>query len=475
MSKIKLTESQARRAIRKWLFEFSTDSGVSHRASTDDKIAGKLGDDREDQPMSSIPQDIPIIATSQMSTQLTTDMPPVEDPDFIPGTVGELGKSVDLLSQQIPHSEIEWFYGKMQDLADEAITKGNNPDLNALGDSSDGDIDDPIRPSTKSSQEAAEATNEAWKRWSKLLGKTLNEAGKSARQRDYARKWKQGDPLRLYRNEEDPIDQDFETAVGDGSDDEVDVGPSGMTGEVEGGVYRPSQADLEDMADEFDTDIDDLFGFDPRKHKTKEERQAELASGEFDGDAKLRELVDLGIYPQIRTMSGMRKKIRAEIDPIVQMWATAKPAFEWLMGWMEDRFQLDWNGQKIAGPDVYEMAINAYEKFYRKQPAKLGQLADAIEDGEFYKEAMAEIVLAPVIRKWVAEVKKGTIDVSSSKSRNNFTMSDWILETVLNKGFGKSGNKRRAQKLDAAMGGLDEFKGAMAIVQQNTPMTPEEG
>ena len=88
---------------------------------------------------------------------------------------------------------------------------------------------------------------------------------------------------------------------------------------------------------------------------------------------------------------------------------------------------------------------------------------------------MAEIVLAPIIRKWVAEVKKGTIDVSSSKSRNNFTMSDWILETVLNKGFGKSGNKRRAQKLDAAMGGLDEFKQAMVIVQQNTAMTPEEG
>ena len=101
---MKLTESQARRAIRKWLFEYATDSGVSHRASTDDKIAGKLGDDREDQPASTIPQDIPIVATSQMSTQLTQDMPPIEDPDFIPGTVGELGRSVDLLSQQIPHT-----------------------------------------------------------------------------------------------------------------------------------------------------------------------------------------------------------------------------------------------------------------------------------------------------------------------------------------------------------------------------------
>ena len=103
-------------------------------------------------------------------------------------------------------------------------------------------------------------------------------------------------------------------------------------------------------------------------------------------------------------------------------------------------------------------------------------MADAIEDGEFYKEAMAEIVLAPIIRKWVSEVKKGNIDVSTRKAKNNLVMSDWILEVVLNKGFGKSGPKRRAQKLDAAMGGLDEFKQAMAVVQQNTAtdMSEEE-
>ena len=124
-SKMKLTESQTRRAVRKWLFEYATDSGVSHRASTDDKIAGKLGDDREDQPASMIPQEIPIVATSQMSTQLTHEMPAIEDPNFVPGTVSELGKAVDLIAQQVPHSEIEWFYDKMQEIADEAIVTGN--------------------------------------------------------------------------------------------------------------------------------------------------------------------------------------------------------------------------------------------------------------------------------------------------------------------------------------------------------------
>jgi len=477
-NKMKLTESQARRAIRKWLFEFATDSGVSHRASTDDKIAGKLGDDREDQPSSTIPQEIPIIATTQMSTQLTVDMPPIEDPDFIPGTVQELGRSVDLLSQQIPHEEIAWFYDKMQKLADEAILKGSTADLTPLGDSTDGPIEDVIRPSQKASQEAAEATNESWNRWSRMLGKTLKEA----------RKGSKNDPLNLrrrklsrhdmkpYRPNDDDDWMSMADSTGDGKSDKEGMAavtgrsPVDMEGEVVGGEYLPTQDEMEMMADELGMELDELPGFDPRRHITPEERQANLASGNFDGEAKLRELVAMGIYPSVRTLSGMKKKIAAEIDPLVQIYATARPAFDWLTGWLEDDFQLSWNGKQIAGPDVYQMAIDAYQKFNKANQAKLDQLADAIETGGFYKEAMAEIVLAPVIRKWVQEVKAGNMDVSSSRSRNNFVMSDWILETVLNSGFGKSGNKRRAAKLDNAMQGMNEFKQAMQVAMTNEPM-----
>ena len=469
---MKLTESQARRAIRKWLFEFATDSGVSHRASTDDKIAGKLGDDREDQPASTIPQDIPIIATSQMSTQLTQDMPPIEDPAFIPGTVEELGRAVDLISQQVPHEQIEWYYGKMQELADEAIEK-NAENLVPLGRGETISEPEPINPSKKGSAEAMDTANEAWKRWSKLLSEAR---GKSARERDFARKWKQGDRLDLYRDPDDEFDQTYDEAVGDGEDDEPSRAEDiiGMSGTVEDGRYSPSQDDLEDMAHEFGTDVEDLFGFDPRKHKTKEQRQAELASGEFDGEAKLRELVDLGIYPKVRTMSGMRKKIRAEIDPIVQMWATAQPAFMWLIGWMDDRFQLTWEGKKLSGPDIYKMALDAYEKYHRKRPEKLLALADALEGGDFYKEVMAEIVLAPIMKKWMAGIKAGTVDVSSRKARNNFEMSDWIIETVLDSGFGRSGAKRRAGKVENAMAGMAEFNNALELAAANQE-TEEQG
>ncbi len=450
MKKLQLTEAQARNAIRKWLFEYTTDSGVSHRASTDDSVAGKLGDDREDQPASTIPQETPIMATSQMSTQLTHAMPPIEDPDFIPGTVEELGRSVDLLSQQVPQDEIEWFYEKMQELADEAILNGNADELAELSDLElEAPINANIKPSQKSSQEAAMATNENWKRWSGILAKGLTEAKKNTWK--YRKELSKSD-MRLYRPEEDEYDEGY------GVD----------------GKYQPSQDDLEDMADEFGAELDELPGFNPNTHQTRAKRQVDLATGNFDGEAKLRELVALGIYPKIRTMSGMRKKISADIDPIVQMWATAKPALLWLFGWLEDKYQLSWGSQQVSGPDVYNLAITAYEKFYRKNPAKLSQLADALERGDFYKNAMAEIVLAPIITKWVAGVKDGSIDVDSRKSRNNFTMSDWVLEAVLEKGFGKSGNKRRAGKLDTAMQDMQDFRQAMELAKQNTPLGDAE-
>ena len=475
-NKMKLTEGQARRAIRKWLFEFATDSGVSHRMSTDDKIAGKLGDDREDQPASTIPQEIPIIATTQMSTQLTHEMPPVEDPDFIPGTVEELGKSADMVARQVPHSQLKWFYGKIQELAEEAIDK-DRQDLAPLGDfDGENDLNDVIQPSQGSSK-AAEATNESWKRWSRMISKTLGEAKKNKK-----------DPLNLRRRKLTardmaltfPEEPDWLKDMDDNDDGEIDGMelskaveqlPS-MGGEVAGGEYLPSMSDMEEMASEMGMELDELPGYDPRRHsrQSPEERQADLMSGNFDGDAKLRELVAMNIYPSVRTLSGMKKKINAEIDPLVQMYATARPAFDWLTGWYQDEYQLSWNGQSIAGPDVYQMAIEAYERFYRKDKAKLDQLADAIETGGFYTEAMAEIVMAPLVRKWVQEVKAGNLDVSSRKARNNFTMSDWILETVLNSGFGKSGNKRRAKKLDQALRGMEEFKSAMSVAQTNLPM-----
>ena len=457
MKKIRLTESQARRAIRKWLFEYATDSGVSHRASTDDKKAGKMGDDREDQPASMIQPELPIMAMDQMAVQLTKERPSIEDPEFVPGTVEELGRSVDAFSQLVPHSEIEWFYEEIQSLVDQAVENGNQVDT--MEDTEEEDLEKQINPA----QPMGDAANESLSRWLKILSNNgaLKEARrKSARQRDFARKWKQGDRLDLHREDENDewMDDDYEEAVSTGGSG---LGDS-MSGEVVDGEYVPSFAEMEDMAHEMDMPIEDLPGYNPRKHKRTKKELVQSSDGE---EAKLRELVALGIYPGITTMSGLRKKIEKGIDPVVEMMTTAGPAFEWLSGFYNDQYQLDWKGRKIAGPDIYEMAIKAYEKTYKKDQAKMQALYDALESGKFYGEAMAEIVMVPLIKKWNQEKKAGNIDVSSRKSQNNLMMSDWILEVVLNKGFGKSKAPRRAKKLVTAMQGMKEFKEAIASVE----------
>ena len=519
---MKLTESQARRAIRKWLFEFATDSGVSRRASTDDKIAGKLGDDREDQPSSTIPQETPIIATSQMSTQLTVDMPPIEDPDFIPGTVQELGRSVDLLSQQVPHSEIEWFYEKMQELADEAIDKGNKVDLTDGLLDDEMNLEDTIRPSQKSSQEAAEQTNENWNRWSKLIAESLSEAKRKNH-------WKRGKALtrhdmKLYRpddhfsNDEDDDFEDDGPEEGSTNTSSSSRGGS-MSGTVVDGEYQGSYDDFLDMADEFDVDPESLPGFERAKH-TRGVSQADVMSGNMDGEqARLQQLVDSNVYPNITTVDGMSKLFQRKIDPLVHMWFVANALYKQMSQYMRSSAGLwmffdavsvsplftDDNVLELKGiKDVVNGIIRVDKKLSRKMPKKfkkqcatdssfvqalvkkhgrktdpetgktIQELYDEYQtykessranlmDSGMYGEIMSELVVEPILRKWTKEVRAGNIDVSSSKNRNQLTMQqagDWI-ETEVKAVWNKMGNRRKAGKVETAMTGRMEFLDAI--------------
>ena len=523
---MKLTESQARSAIRKWLFEFATDSGVSHRASTDDKIAGKLGDDREDQPASTIPQETPIIATSQMSTQLTVDMPPVEDPDFIPGTVQELGRSVDLLSQQIPHEEIEWFYGKMQELADEAIEKGNSVDLSDGALDDDMNLDSSIRPSQKSSQEAAEATNENWSRWSRLLAETLGEARRNPKDplNLKNRKLRPHD-MRLYRPDEDEDDFDDSPEEGSSNTSSSSRGStapspeSEMRGTVIDGEYQGSYEDFLDMADEFGVDPEDLPGYERVKH-TRGVSQADVMAGNMDGEqARLQQLVDSNVYPNITTVDGMSKLFQRKIDPLVHMFFVANALYSQMSQYMRSSAGLwmffdaisvsplfsDDNVLELKGvKQVVDAIISVDKKLSRRVPKKfkkqmatdsealkslvrahstatdpttgmtIQELYDQYQenkatsranlmDSGMFGEIMSELVVEPILRKWTKEVRAGNIDVSSSKNKNQLTMQDagtWI-ESEVKSVWNRMGNGRKAKKVETAMTGRLEFLNAI--------------
>ena len=65
--------------------------------------------------------DNPIKPSKQMALQLSTEAPPVEDPDYIPATKEELGLAAVRISKEVPSKKIEFFYRKLHKLLDAAL------------------------------------------------------------------------------------------------------------------------------------------------------------------------------------------------------------------------------------------------------------------------------------------------------------------------------------------------------------------
>jgi len=248
------------------------------------------------------------------------------------------------------------------------------------------------------------------------------------------------------------------------------------------------------MAAELERDIEELPGFDRQRHRTRQEIVTQT-----DGEeAKLRELVDLKIFPNITTMSGMRKMIKNQIDPIVQIWFNANALSKQMSQFISssagqfmffdaltcsklftDDNVLELKGAlDIANALVYAKFVAGRKKpkkvpaKYKKQlatsgdflrsevqaysnttvPASLSRPGSTGETiGEMmaryerlkeqnrtvlmssglYSAVMANIVVAPILRRWAKEVKAGVIDISSSKNKGQVTWQEageWIIK-----------------------------------------------
>ena len=79
-----------------------------------------------------LPEIVPIEASEEMATQLSTQRPPVEDPDYVPSSVVELGKAADVLSQQVPEGQVNFFYNALQSLVDDAMARGASVEVAEL-------------------------------------------------------------------------------------------------------------------------------------------------------------------------------------------------------------------------------------------------------------------------------------------------------------------------------------------------------
>lgn len=71
----------------------------------------------------------PIRPVELMSTQLTEEMPPVEDPEFIPASLEVLGRAAYVISKEVPGGEIEYFYRSLHKLLDNALDRESDKNM----------------------------------------------------------------------------------------------------------------------------------------------------------------------------------------------------------------------------------------------------------------------------------------------------------------------------------------------------------
>ena len=71
----------------------------------------------------------PIVPAEMVATQLATERPAIDDPDFIPGTTQSLALAVGELAKTVPHSQVEKFYRRVQDLVEKMVAEGEDENM----------------------------------------------------------------------------------------------------------------------------------------------------------------------------------------------------------------------------------------------------------------------------------------------------------------------------------------------------------
>ena len=116
---VKVKKSALRGYLQKVLFEQFSDVPIGQAYQP---FSGE-GDDDD----LTIHPDLPVAASEQMATQLTMERPPIEDDDYIPSSLVELGLAADVIGRMVPDDQIEYFYLRLKDLLDNTIERQNAP------------------------------------------------------------------------------------------------------------------------------------------------------------------------------------------------------------------------------------------------------------------------------------------------------------------------------------------------------------
>jgi len=121
---VKIKKSILENYLHKILFEQHVNSAYTAKPEERQIFAEPVDTERV-----TVPQELPISASEEMATQLSTERPPVEDPEYTPANPIELGRAADVIAQQVPGDQVEWFYLRLNSLLKQANDRQGNPEV----------------------------------------------------------------------------------------------------------------------------------------------------------------------------------------------------------------------------------------------------------------------------------------------------------------------------------------------------------
>ena len=306
---MKLDEKKLNRAVNNWLFEYS---GIPNSNRTYDNLAGNLGDEESELPTST-----PIVAMDQTAAQLTYDLPPIEDEEYVPENTEELSRAAKEMIKQVPHDQVKKFYEDLGRLVDAAIDDSRKKEIQDHPPAPD-DIENPIKVKENKNYFVKSCVASPKTSYIKNVtnnGGTMAESRgkKSARQRDFARAWKQGDELKFN------YDEDFTPGESRDMDD----------------------FDLGDLGDEFVPDAEDIQAF---MYANDEDDPTKVPGFDMEIHGKEFELEDFvrsKVFPTAKRASAVHNKLEREINPVIRATQSAPQLTDRLMSLVRSNFAAD--------------------------------------------------------------------------------------------------------------------------------------
>ncbi len=130
------------------------DYGIYDRPGPKDDHGLEGGED------TTVGEDLPLAPSEQMANQLTVDRPPIEDEEFIPGSVEELSRASKAIAQLVPSDQVEFFYRSLHRLLDDCTDRSTDAAYAQ------------INPNSENEQEKVEVSENFYR---KIIKKTLME------------------------------------------------------------------------------------------------------------------------------------------------------------------------------------------------------------------------------------------------------------------------------------------------------------